>query len=194
MKPRPRTQLPFHWPEPALNIVLVEPDIPQNTGNIARLCAATGTVLNLIEPLGFQLTDKAVKRAGLDYWDAVDVRRFPNLGNFMEKNSTIRTRPEGERPRECEATTERSGLHYFSTSGTKNYTEAEYRPGDCLVFGSESKGLPLDLLEAHPDDVYNIPIQLGSVRSLNLANAASIVLYEALRQLQSFPCQEYSNL
>ena len=175
MKPRPRTQLPFHWPDPVLNIVLVEPDIPQNTGNIARLCAATGTTLNLIEPLGFQLTDKLVKRAGLDYWDAVDVRRFPNLGNFEEKNSKVRKL-------------------YFSTSGTKSYTEAEYQPGDCLVFGSESKGLPLDLLEAHPDDVYNIPIQLGSVRSLNLANAASIVLYEALRQLQSFPCQESPNL
>jgi len=79
---------------------------------------------------------------------------------------------------------------YFSTNGSKNYTEAEYRPGDCLIFGSESKGLPLDLLEAHPDDVYNIPIQLESVRSLNLANAASIVLYEALRQNQSFPCQK----
>ena len=175
MKLRPRTQLLFHWPDPALNIVLVEPDIPQNTGNIARLCAATGTILNLIEPLGFQLTDKAVKRAGLDYWDAVDVRRFPNLGNFVEKNSKVRK-------------------IYFSTSGTQNYTEAKYHPGDCLVFGSESKGLPLNLLEAHPDDVYNIPIQLGSVRSLNLANAASIVLYEALRQLQSFPCQESSNL
>lgn len=183
MSTRPRNQLPFIWPDPPLNIVLVEPDIPQNTGNIARLCAATGTVLNLIEPLGFQLTDKAVKRAGLDYWDAVDVRRFPNLGNFMEKSST---RPAGERLRECEATTEGSGQlrnFLFSTNGTKNYTEAHYRPGDCLIFGSESKGLPLDLLEAHPDNVYNIPIRLESVRSLNLANAASIVLYEALGQV-----------
>ena len=172
---RPRTQLPFTWPDPPLNIVLVEPDIPQNTGNIARLCAATGTTLNLIEPLGFQLTDKAVKRAGLDYWDAVEVRRFPNLGNFMEKSSKVRN-------------------FFFSTNGTKNYTEAEYHPGDCLIFGSESKGLPLDLLEAHPNDVYNIPIQLENVRSLNLANAASIVLYEALRQSQGFPCQDSSNL
>ena len=194
MKSRPRTQLPFHWPNPPLNIVLVEPDIPQNTGNIARLCAATGTTLNLIEPLGFQLTDKLVKRAGLDYWDAVTVQRFPNLGKFDKHFST---RPKGEGLRECEATTEGSGPPrkiYFSTNGTKNYTEAEYQPGDCLIFGSESKGLPLDLLEAHPDDVYNIPIQLENVRSLNLANAASIVLYEALRQLQGFPCQEYSNL
>ncbi len=164
MKPRPRTQLPFNWPDPPLNIVLVEPDIPQNTGNIARLCAATRTTLNLIEPLGFQLTDKLVKRAGLDYWDSVNVQRFPNLGSFIEKSSNVRN-------------------FFFSTNGKKNYTEAEYQPGDCLIFGSESKGLPLELLETHPDDVYNIPIQLESVRSLNLANAASIVLYEALRQI-----------
>ncbi|MBI9020126.1 MAG: tRNA (cytidine(34)-2'-O)-methyltransferase [Verrucomicrobia bacterium] len=179
---RPRTQLPIQWPDPPFNIVLIEPEIPQNTGNIARLCAATGTTLNLIEPLGFQLTDKLVKRAGLDYWDAVNIQRFPNLGNFMEKSSKGRTRPEGERPRGCEATTKRSGLLFFSTSGTKSYTQAEYRPGDCLIFGSESRGLPLELLEANPDDVYNIPIQLEHVRSLNLANAAAIVLYEALRQ------------
>lgn len=170
MKPRPRTQLSFFWPDPPLNLVLVEPDIPQNTGNIARLCAATGTTLNLIEPLGFQLTDKHMKRAGLDYWDAVDVQRFPNLGNFMEKSSKGRN-------------------FFFSTSGTKSYTEADYQPGDCLIFGSESKGLPLELLEAHPENVYNIPIQLDHVRSLNLANAASIVLYEALRQNQGFACQ-----
>jgi len=186
---RPRTQLPFNWPDPPLNIVLVEPDIPQNTGNIARLCAATGTPLNLIEPLGFQLTDKLVKRAGLDYWDSVDVQRFPNLGTFMEKSST---RPEGERPRAGGAVTNGNGNgrnFFFSTNGTKNYTEADYRPGDSLIFGSESKGLPLELLEANPDDVYNIPIQLDHVRSLNLANAVSIVLYEALRQLQGFTCQ-----
>ncbi len=167
MKSRPRTQLPFVWPDPPFNIVLVEPDIPQNTGNIARLCAATSTTLHLIEPLGFQLTDKAVKRAGLDYWDAVDITRHASFKTFLQSN--IVHRP--------------SKMLLFSTSGTKNYTEADYQPGDCLVFGSESKGLPLDLLEAHPDDVYNIPIQLGSVRSLNLANAASIVLYEALRQI-----------
>ncbi len=167
---RPRTQIPFRWPDPPFNIVLVEPDIPQNTGNIARLCAATGTTLNLVEPLGFQLTDKLVKRAGLDYWDSVDVQRFPNLGTFMGKSSKVRK-------------------IYFSTNGSKNYTEADYQPGDCLIFGSESKGLPLELLEANPDDVYNIPIQLDHVRSLNLANAASIVLYEALRKLNQRPCQ-----
>lgn len=164
---RPRNQLPFNWPDPPFNIVLVEPEIPQNTGNIARLCAATGTVLNLIEPLGFRLTDQKVKRAGLDYWDSVEIRRFPNLVKFSEEFSKHRR-------------------IFFSTSGTKSYTEAEYRPGDCLIFGSESRGLPLELLEAHPDNVYNIPMKLENVRSLNLANAASIVLYEALRQLQDF--------
>ncbi len=178
MKPRPRTQLPFTWPDPPLNIVLLEPDIPQNTGNIARLCAATGTTLNLIEPLGFQLTDKAVKRAGLDYWDAVDITRHASFEIFLQ--SKIENR--------------QSKMLLFSTNGSKSYTEAEYRPGDYLIFGSESKGLPLDLLEAHPNDVYNIPIQLENVRSLNLANAASIVLYEALRQSQGFPCQDSSNL
>lgn len=166
MKQRPRTQLSFTWPDPPLNIVLVEPDIPQNTGNIARLCAATGTTLNLIEPLGFQLTDKLVKRAGLDYWDSVNVNRHSSLDAFLNSKPATRN----------------SKLLFFSTNGAKNYTEANYQPGDCLIFGSESKGLPMELLEAHPDDVYNIPIQLDHVRSLNLANAASIVLYEALRQ------------
>jgi tRNA (cytidine/uridine-2'-O-)-methyltransferase len=161
---RPRTQLFFRWPDPPLNIVLVEPDIPQNTGNIARLCAATGTVLNLVEPLGFQLTDKHMKRAGLDYWNAVDVRKFPNIGKFQDHFSNHRK-------------------IWFSTNGAKNYTEADYRPGDCLIFGSESKGLPLELLEENKEDIYNIPIRLEAVRSLNLANAASIVLYEALRQI-----------
>jgi len=169
MKTRPRTKIPFHWPYPPFNIVLVEPDIPQNTGNIARLCAATGTTLNLVEPLGFQLTDKRMKRAELDYWDSVHVRKFPSIGNFMEKSSNVRK-------------------FYFSTNGEKNYTEADYQPGDCLIFGSESKGLPLELIEAHKEEVYNIPIQLEAVRSLNLANAASIVLYEALRQVNIAPC------
>jgi tRNA (cytidine/uridine-2'-O-)-methyltransferase len=163
MNPRPRTQLNITWPDPPFNLVLVEPEIPQNTGNIARLCAATGTVLNLIEPLGFRLTDREVKRAGLDYWDSVEIHRFPNLGKFSEDLCDHRK-------------------IFFSTSGTRSYTEAEYRPGDCLVFGSESRGLPLELLDAHPDDVFNIPMKLDHVRSLNLANAASIVLYEALRQ------------
>lgn len=153
----------FSWPAPALNIVLVEPEIPQNTGNIARLCAATGTILHLIEPLGFSLTDKAVQRAGLDYWNAVEVHRYSNLEHFSAALPGARR-------------------FYFSTSGTKNYTEAEFRPGDCLIFGNEGRGLPLDLLADHQESVFNIPIQLDCVRSLNLSNAAAIVLYEALRQ------------
>jgi tRNA (cytidine/uridine-2'-O-)-methyltransferase len=160
---RPRTKIPFNWPDPPFNLVLVEPEIPQNTGNMARLCAATGTILNLVEPLGFRLTDREVKRAGLDYWDAVKLNRFPNFGTFSENFYSHRKL-------------------FFSTSGEKNYTEASYQPGDCLIFGSESRGLPLELLDAHPNDVFNIPMQLEHVRSLNLANAASIVLYEALRQ------------
>ncbi len=170
MTPRPRKQLDFIWPDPPFNIVLVEPEIPQNTGNIARLCAATGTVLNLIEPLGFRLTDREVKRAGLDYWDSVQILRHTSFEAFLQSQLPNR----------------QSKLLFFSTSGTKSYTEAKYHPGDCLVFGSESRGLPLELLEARPDDVYNIPMKLEHVRSLNLANAASIVLYEALRQLQDF--------
>lgn len=162
MTTRNRFEIPFIWPDPPFNLVLVEPEIPQNTGNIARLCAATGTSLHLIEPLGFRLTDREVKRAGLDYWDAVDVRRYPTLEQFINEF------PDSHKI-------------WFSTSGSKNYAEADYRPGDCLIFGSESRGLPLELLEAHPDDVYNIPMRLDHVRSLNLSNAASIVLYEALQ-------------
>jgi len=158
---RPRTRIPVNWPDPPLNIVLVEPDIPQNTGNIARLCAATGSVLHLIDPLGFQLTDRAVKRAGLDYWDAVTIVRHASWDSFLQ------TGPKR--------------LFFFSTSGKRNYARMEYRPGDYLVFGSESKGLPLDLLAQHSENVLNIPIRLESVRSLNLASAAAVVLYEALR-------------
>jgi len=155
--------LKFNWPDPPFNLVLVEPEIPQNTGNIARLCAATGTILHLIEPLGFRLTDREVKRAGLDYWDAVEIRRFSGFEKFQNDFPSSRK-------------------FFFSTCGEKNYAEVEYRPGDCLIFGSESRGLPLELLAAHPDDIYNIPMKLENVRSLNIANSASIVLYEALRQ------------
>ncbi len=163
MSIRPRNQLPFVWPNPPFHLVLVEPDIPQNTGNIARLCAATGSVLNLIEPLGFQLTNKAVKRAGLDYWNAVEIHRFSSLKTLLNQV------PDAKKK-------------FFSTSGRKKYNEAVYRPNDYLLFGSESRGLPMELLESHSNEVYNIPIQLDHVRSLNLSNAVSIVLYEALRQ------------
>jgi len=155
-------ELNFQWPDVPLNIVLVYPSIPPNTGNIARLCAATGSRLHLIEPLGFRLTDKAVQRAGLDYWDAVTIVRHASWDTF------IQTGPER--------------LFFFSTSGKRHHARIEYRPGDYLIFGSESRGLPLDLLAQYPEQVLNIPLKLENVRSLNLANAAAIALYEALRQ------------
>lgn len=161
---RPRRQLSQVWPRPPLNIVLVEPEIPPNTGTIARLCAATGTRLHLVGPLGFRLTSKALKRAGLDYWDSVELKRYPNLESFLKESALKRK-------------------FLFSTSGRKSYTEATYRAGDWLVFGSETRGLPLQLLEENPEDTLNIPMRLEHVRSLNLANSASIVLYEALRQI-----------
>jgi tRNA (cytidine/uridine-2'-O-)-methyltransferase len=164
MSSRTRIQLPFHWPDPPLRIVLVEPEIPQNTGNIARLCAATGTPLDLIEPLGFRLTEREVKRAGLDYWDSVQLSRFPNFEAYEQRPGAGR-------------------MFFLSTTGRQNYTEAIFQPGDALVFGSESRGLPAALLARDPAQVLNIPLQLEHVRSLNLANAASIVLYEALRQI-----------
>lgn len=160
--PSPRRPA-FHWPDPPLRIVLVEPDIPPNTGNIARLCAATGSPLHLIEPLGFRLTDKALRRAGLDYWDAVELHRHVNFDAFLADVVPPR-------------------VHLFSTRGQRLYTDIQYRPGDALVFGSETSGLPAALLEAYAGRVLTLPMKGAAVRSLNLANAVGIVLYEALRQ------------
>lgn len=157
--------LPFNWPNPSFQIALVEPEIPPNTGTIARLCAATNTPLHLVEPLGFSISDSAVKRAGLDYWESVDVNLHPSLDHFVNEQPV-------------------ASMYFFSTGGTKSYLEANYQPGDLLVFGSETKGLPQELLDQHPDQVYGLPMQIEHVRSLNLANTASIVLYEALRQQQ----------
>ncbi len=164
----------FNWPEPPFGIVLVEPQIPPNTGNIARLCAATGSVLHLVGPLGFRLDDRSLRRAGLDYWEAVTVERHPDTELFFRQNrGTAR-------------------LLYFSTGGSHSYFEAEYQPGDRLVFGSETEGLPDNLLAANPDHVYAIPQRPAAVRSLNLATAVGIVLYEALRQ-QTGVCQPESS-
>ena len=143
-------------------ICLVEPEIPPNTGSIARTCAATQSILHLIEPLGFSLDERAVRRAGLDYWHLVDVRVHPSFGAFEA------ARPPGS-------------LHFFSAGATQSYLDAPLVPGDCLVFGKESVGLPAELLDAHRERVWGIPT-LGAVRSLNLSNAVSIVLYEALRR------------
>jgi tRNA (cytidine/uridine-2'-O-)-methyltransferase len=148
--------------QPPLHVVLVEPEIPPNTGNIARLCAATASVLHLVGPLGFRIDEKAVRRAGIDYWHLVRVERHLDLAHF--RNSVPDAR-----------------WILLSASAERSYLDAQFRPGDALLFGRESVGLPDDLLAAHSDAVYGIPT-LGPVRSLNLANAASIVLYEALRQ------------
>lgn len=161
---RKRVEMDFAWAEPPFNIVLVEPSIPPNTGNISRLCAATGTVLHLVEPLGFDLSEKQLRRAGLDYWESVKLHQYPNFETFMEQN------PNGRK-------------FFFSTAGKKNLYDVEYQPGDYLIFGNETFGLPDALLEQYPDDVLNIPVQLDCVRSLNLSNCASIALYEALRQI-----------
>ena len=145
------------------NIVLVEPEIPPNTGNIARLCAATGTVLHLVEPLGFSIDDRQLKRAGLDYWSSVDVRLWQGLDKIQH------------------AFTE-SRFFYLSTKASRSYLTAEFQAGDFIVFGKETKGLPQELISANPDTAITIPMPAGAVRSLNLSTSAGIVLYEALRQ------------
>nr|WP_136083411.1 tRNA (cytidine(34)-2'-O)-methyltransferase [Pontiella desulfatans] len=155
----------FQWPDVPLNLVLVYPSIPPNTGNASRLCAATGSRLHLIEPLGFDIDDRAVRRAGLDYWDSVDLTVYPDFDSFLEKN------PAGQK-------------YFFTTAGKKNFQQVEYEAGDFLIFGNETYGLPDEIIDAQPlEQVLNIPIKLDCVRSLNLSNCAAIVLYEALRQL-----------
>ena len=144
------------------NIVLVEPEIPQNTGNIARLCAATGSNLHLVGRLGFHIDEKAVRRAGLDYWHLVNVVQHADLKSCLEQIGS-------KRPK------------LFTSKTGKNYLDTTYEPGDALVFGKETKGLSQEILETYPDDLYGIPTLEGSVRSLNLANSAAIVVYEALR-------------
>lgn len=147
----------------ALHIALIEPKIPPNTGNIARLCAATNTPLHLIEPLGFSIDDRTVKRAGLDYWDRVDLWVHPNWFRFRDAISRERSL-------------------YFSANAERDYRDAPYAANSVLIFGSETDGLPQKILEKHPDRCFRIPMP-GDVRSLNLANAVSVVLYEGLRQL-----------
>ena len=149
-----------------LNIVLVEPEIPQNCGNIARTCAATGSRLHLIRPLGFDISEKAVKRAGLDYWHMVEVIDYENLEDFFARNDVKK-------------------LWCLSTKAPRGYTEAAFCDGDYLFFGKETKGLPEDFLEAHREDCIRLPMR-AEARSLNLSNAVAITVYEALRQLD-FP-------
>lgn len=148
---------------PPFNIVLVEPEIPPNTGNIARLCAATQTVLHLVEPLGFSIDDRQLKRAGLDYWGSVDIRIWDGFDRILSAY------PGGR-------------FFYLSTKASRSYLAADFQPGDFLVFGKETKGLPPELIAAHPDTAITIPMPGETVRSLNLSTSAGIVLYEALRQ------------
>ncbi|WP_458863420.1 tRNA (uridine(34)/cytosine(34)/5-carboxymethylaminomethyluridine(34)-2'-O)-methyltransferase TrmL [Acidaminobacterium chupaoyuni] len=149
-----------------LNLVLVEPEIPQNTGNIARTCAATRCRLHLVKPFGFEISDRQLKRAGLDYWYLVDIRMYENLDEFFEKNPGAR-------------------CHFASTKGHKRHDEAEFHDEDYILFGKETAGLPKALLESHPLETIRIPMR-EDARSLNLANSVAVVAYEALRQL-GFP-------
>lgn len=161
-----RADFDFRWPEPPLNVALVSPEIPPNTGNIARLCAATGTRLHLVEPLGFQITNAQLRRAGLDYWDDVNVQVHASWPAFL-------------------AAVQPARLFLYSTGSARRYDRVAYRPGDTLVFGCETKGLPDELLAAHTESVCGIPIQTRHVRSLNLSSAVAVVVYEALRQLNA---------
>jgi len=146
----------------AFHIVLVNPEIPANTGNIARTCAATGTVLHLVRPLGFQTDDRTLKRAGLDYWHAVQVEYHDSFQEVVDQY------PEGR-------------FFMATTKASKRMDEYRFRDGDFFVFGKETSGLPKELLDAHPDSLMRLPMT-GAVRSLNLSNSAAIVVYEALRQ------------
>ena len=151
-----------------MHIVLVEPEIPPNTGNIARSCAITGSELHLVRPLGFSIDDKSLKRAGLDYWPYVKVHVHDDLDSFMKEN-------EGRR------------MFFATTKGARNYSEVEYKDGDMILFGRETKGLPKELISRNIDRTIRIPMSSDTrLRSLNLSNSAAIVLYEALRQL-GFP-------
>jgi tRNA (cytidine/uridine-2'-O-)-methyltransferase len=147
-----------------MHVVLYQPEIPPNTGSIARLCAATLTTLHLIEPLGFKIDDKHLKRAGLDYWEFVDLRVHGSWEQFIERHR------EGR-------------FKYFSKKASRSYTQARYGATDYLVFGPETRGLPEEWLALYRDSAYRIPMMGAGVRSLNLSNAVSIVLYEGLRQL-----------
>lgn len=157
-----------------LNIVLVEPEIPQNCGNIARTCAATGTRLHLIRPLGFDISEKAVRRAGLDYWNEVEVFDYENLDDFFARNQVDQ-------------------MWCLSTKAPGSYTEAEFADGCYLFFGKETKGLPEDFLAAHYDECVRIPMR-PDIRSLNLSNAVAITLYEALRQLNFPGLQDFGKM
>ena len=145
-----------------LNIVLLEPEIPSNTGNIGRTCVATGTRLHLIEPFGFRLNEKALKRAGMDYWGSLDVTTYIDYADFLERNPGAK-------------------IYMATTKAPKVYTEVSYEPDCYIMFGKESAGIPEEILVEHEEECMRIPMN-GDIRSLNLGNSVAIVLYEALRQ------------
>ena len=147
----------------AMNVVLVEPEIPQNAGNIARTCAVTGSKLHLVRPLGFEVSDKYLKRAGLDYWNSVEIYYYDSIEEVMDKFYNG------------------NNFWFFSTKAKYVHSDAPYKDGDFLVFGKETKGLPESLLSAHYDECVRIPM-MGEMRSLNLSNSVCVGVYEALRQ------------
>lgn len=147
---------------PPLRVVLVEPEIPPNTGSIARTCAATGSALHLVEPLGFSIDERAVRRAGIDYWHLVDLHVHASFAHFEEAFPDAR-------------------VHLLSANAERSVFEADFRPGDALVFGRESVGLPLTICERYASSMWSIPTS-GAVRSINLSNAVAIALFEALRR------------
>lgn len=152
----------------ALHVVLVEPEIPPNTGNISRSCAATGAVLHLVKPLGFSIDDKSLKRAGLDYWKYVKLEVHESLDDFMDKYGGC-------------------NMYLATTKGGRLYSEVEYKDGDMILFGRETAGLPRDFIEEHKEAAIRIPMSRDTrLRSLNLSNSANIILFEALRQM-GFP-------
>ena len=156
-----------------INIVMVEPEIPQNTGNVARTCAATGTRLHLVGPMGFKIDDKKLKRAGLDYWNLLDITYYDSIEEFFEKN-------QGE-------------FYFFTTKGRSVYCDVSYPDGCYLFFGKETRGLPEELLMQYPDRCVRLPM-MGEARSLNLSNTVAIATYEVLRQWNFPELQNFGQL
>lgn len=152
-----------------MNIILHEPEIPQNTGNIGRTCVATGTSLHLIEPLGFKIDDKSLKRAGMDYWKDLDVHYYTNFQDFLNKNPN-------------------ANIYMATTKALNTYSDVKFKDDDFIMFGSEGSGIPEEILLHYKDNSIRIPM-LGQYRSLNLSNSVAIVLYEALRQNSFKGCQ-----
>ncbi len=163
-----------------MNIVLINPQIPQNTGNIARTCAATGTSLHLVKPLGFSVDDKSLKRAGLDYWHLLDIHYYENTEHFIKEKITS-------------SSLQNSGVFFFTTKAKSSYTDMRYTKDSWLIFGSETTGIDEELLIKYPNNCCRIPM-INESRSLNLSNSAAIAVYEALRQLDHPGLKESGDL